>query len=134
MVVTYRAATSTTVTLSSRSGSVMIRGWTLEACANIKLVPKQENKSHIPHSLFTVHLQVLSENSALRVSGQSHVASRDTTSRHDLRIEKPLGKKMLSPEKGFVTHPLDRRRRSIVGRHGIAGSTKPDTPPRRGCS
>src|SRR5690242_19662130 len=117
MAVTYRAATSTTVTFPSRSVSVTIRGSTFEACANAKLVPKEKHKSHSPQTVFIVHLQVLSRSSALQFSGYSRVARRGTTGPHDLRNKKPLGKSMLGPAKGSGTHPLDRRQRLIEDRY-----------------
>src|SRR6202022_728377 len=125
MAVTYRAATSTTVSFPPRSVSVTIRGSTLGTCAEAAPVPRKKHRGQSPGSIFIIHLQALSGISALRVSGRSRVAWRGTTALRDSRREKPPEKSMLGPAKGSETHPLDRRQRPVVNRHCTDGSTKP---------
>src|SRR5271157_671615 len=116
MAVTYRAATSTTVTFPSRSVSVTIRGSTLGTCADAALVPREKHKSQSPRSTFIVHLHILPRSSALRVSARSRVAWRGTVGPHDSRSRILPGKSRLGPAKGSETHPLDRRQQQAVDR------------------
>src|SRR5258708_39333879 len=117
MAVTYRTATSTTATFPPRYVLVVIRGSTLESCADAAHITRRRHKSQNPRSIFIVHLLVLLKCSVLRASGQSHVAWRGTTAPRDSRKGKLLEKSMLGPGIGSGTKLLDMWQRLIVKRN-----------------
>src|SRR5689334_5573101 len=117
MAVTYRAATSTTVTFPSAAISVTILGSILGTCAAAGSIQKKKQRAQSTRRIFIAHLETLPGISVLRVSGRSRVAWRGTIAQPASRTETPPERSMLVPAKGSETHPLDRQQRPIVNRH-----------------